>query len=457
MERHQALTASESTPAPYRAFSFVPEGARPEPRFEPVIDQWSLTPVSRAAEIDALLADGVFPVGVMWVRHDTLEECQRFLMATEGVEWIALVEGDVWQAGEALRRTLATAFFDFHTLPADGPRLALSLGHAAGMARLRSSLRAGPASGGPEAAILGDSPPIRALRRDLYKVAGHDATVLIRGESGSGKELAAREIHNASPRAEGSFVAVNCGAIPDNLVQSELFGHERGAFTGAHQRRRGHLELADGGTIFLDEVAELSLEHQVNLLRVLEERTLVRVGGTERIPVDMRVVAATHVDLERAVAEGRFREDLFYRLNVLPIEVPPLRARAGDIEQLARHFLERFHHEQGTAARAFSAQALGALKRHDWPGNIRELLNRIQRAAVMSDHRLLTPADLGLEARRLPWRDLETLEQARTRAERDAVQAALVRCGNNVSEASRQLGVARVTLYRLLERLNLQQ
>ncbi len=457
MERYHALTASESTPARYRAFSFFPEGAPPEPRFEPAIDQWSLTPVSRAAEIDALLADGVLPVGVMWVRHDTLEECQRFLMATAGVEWIALVEGDVWQADEALRRTLATAFFDFHTLPADGARLALSLGHAAGMARLRTSLGEGPDHEEPQPVILGDSPPIHALRRDLHKVAGNGATVLIRGESGSGKELAAREIHNASPRAEGPFVAVNCGAIPDNLVQSELFGHERGAFTGAHQRRRGHLELADGGTIFLDEVAELSLEHQVNLLRVLEERTLVRVGGTERIPVDMRVVGATHVDLERAVAEGRFREDLFYRLNVLPIEVPPLRARPGDIEQLARHFLERFRREQGTAARAFSAQALGALKRHDWPGNIRELLNRIQRAAVMSDHRLLSPADLGLEARRLPWRDLETLEQARTRAERDAVRAALGRCGNNVSEAARQLGVARVTLYRLLERLNLQQ
>ncbi|MBK5937157.1 MAG: sigma-54 dependent transcriptional regulator [Halorhodospira halophila] len=418
---------------------------------------WSLTRVEDWATIERLLTADHPPVGLMRVVADNIDACQRFLAGGSGVEWIALCDPPDGQSHDALEDLLATAFFDFHTLPADPDRLAAVLGHAAGMGQLRRHTRARQAeltadTGG----ILGDSPGIQALRRDLAKVARCPATVLIHGESGSGKELAAQAIHHASSRAAGPFVAVNCGAIPTNLVQSELFGHERGAFTGAQQRRCGHLERAQGGTILLDEVGELTLEHQVNLLRVLEERAVTRVGGTERVPLDVRVVAATHVDLAAAVEAGRFREDLYYRLNVLRIDIPPLRERGDDIERLAHVFLERFRSAYLSPVRGFTGPALGALRRHSWPGNVRELINRIQRAVAMGHRPLLTPGDLGLEARQGPIRQVETLDDARARAERAAILGALARCERNVSRAARELGISRVTLYRIMHRLGLQ-
>lgn len=417
---------------------------------------WVLTRVDGRSAMDRLLAAGHPPVGLMRVGADNIEACQRFLTGGSGVEWIALVDaGDgVHPEVEAL---LANAFYDFHTLPVDPQRLACSLGHAAGMAqlRLRACTRQAESTVGT-GDILGESPIIQTLRRDLAKVARYPATVLIHGESGSGKELAAQAIHHASARRDGPFVAVNCGAIPTELVQSELFGHEAGAFTGARQRRVGHLERAQGGTILLDEVGELTLEHQISLLRVLEERAVTRVGGTERIPLDVRVLAATHVDLAAAVAIGRFREDLYYRINVLRVDVPPLRERGEDIERLAHFFLERFRSAYLSPVRGFTRQALGALRRHTWPGNVRELINCIQRAVAMSQRSLVMPADLGLEARQLDGRQSETLESARTRAERAAILSALARCERNASRAARELGISRVTLYRMMRRLGLQ-
>ena len=230
--------------------------------------------------------------------------------------------------------------------------------------------------------MVGVSAPMQAVFRNLRKIAAVDAPVLITGETGTGKELAARAIHERSRRSSGPFVAVNCAALPATLIQSELFGYERGAFTGAQRRKIGSIESANGGILFLDEIGDLSLDLQVNLLRFLEESAIQRVGSPKEIPVDVRVIAATHDDMERATAEGRFREDLYYRLNVLRLEMPMLRARGEDIEVLARFFFEKFRQETSHKVIGFSPEALQSMADYDWPGNVRELINRVRRATV---------------------------------------------------------------------------
>lgn len=236
------------------------------------------------------------------------------------------------------------------------------------------------ASADPESFIVGESRAIVELRRLIRQVGPSDASVLVTGPSGSGKEVVARAIHAASPRAAAPRVAVNCGAIPRDLLESELFGHEKGSFTGAHAQHRGRFEEADGGTLFLDEIGDMPADMQVKLLRVLEERVVQRVGGRGQIPVDVRIVAATHRDIDRAIDEGRFREDLYYRLAVFPIEIPPLAARVEDVPLLVRHFLAR---AGGRGAVRFTAEAMARLQRHDWPGNVRELKNLIERARIL--------------------------------------------------------------------------
>jgi Nif-specific regulatory protein len=233
--------------------------------------------------------------------------------------------------------------------------------------------------------MVGASGPMRQLNDEVARVAGTNTTVLIRGESGTGKELIAQAIHEHSPRARGPFIKVNCAALPETLVESELFGHERGAFTGAQARKKGRFELAHGGTLFLDEVGELSPTIQVKLLRVLQEREFERVGGTESVRVDVRVIAATNRDLERALAEGDFREDLYYRLNVFPIFVPPLRSRRADVLPLADHFIEKYSGEHGKQIKRISTPAIDLLSQYHWPGNVRELENTIERAVLMAD------------------------------------------------------------------------
>ena len=299
--------------------------------------------------------------------------------------------------------------------------------------------------------MIGQSAPMLEVRATLHRYAGVDLPVLVTGQTGTGKELAARALHDLSDRRRGPFVAVNCGALPPGLIQAELFGHERGAFTGAAARRIGLFESANTGTIFLDEIGDLPLDAQTNLLRVLQEGTLERVGNSQSLRVDVRVVAATHVDLAEAVERGRFRRDLYFRLDVLHLEMPPLNIRGSDIELLARRFLEEFRGQNAVTARGFDSTARRALLDYPWPGNVRELLNRVRRAAVIARQPLITAADLQLPD---PQGDAgeECLDSARTSAEREAVLSTLRETGYNVSACARRLRVSRVTVYRLCKK-----
>jgi len=375
--------------------------------------------------------------------------------APAGLEWIALLREDQLESTK-YRNVIAEHFYDYHTLPADIARLLISLGHAYGMAEIlstQSTTGDTVHSGEPE--MVGASAAMQAVFGAIRKVACVDAAVLITGESGTGKELAARAIHERSSRAHEPFVAVNCGALPASLVQSELFGYEKGSFTGAYERKIGFIEAAAGGTLFLDEIGDLPLDLQVNLLRFLQEGTIQRIGAREKLYVDARIIAATRVDLDAAVAANRFREDLYYRLNVLGVHMPSLREREGDIELLARYFFEHFSKERKGRLRGFSDAALKAMHRHDWSGNVRELINRVRRAIVMCEGKLITAVDLGL-GREEAERRILTLEQVRAQAEQDAIRFALGMSGKNVSLAARSLGVSRVTLYRLMYKYNIQ-
>jgi two-component system, NtrC family, response regulator len=299
--------------------------------------------------------------------------------------------------------------------------------------------------------IIGSSPAMQGVFFAIRKVASTDVPVLILGESGTGKELVALAIHNLSQRKSGPFAAINCGAIPDSLLESELFGHERGSFTGATAQRRGKLEYAKGGTLFLDEIGDLAPALQVKILRFLQERVIERVGGRESISVDSRVVAATHQDLKAAVKENRFREDLYFRLAVVTINLPPLRDRGNDVIEIADHIVTAFSGELRTTPKRFTKQALDALKAHNWPGNVRELQNRIKRALVLSDGPNINAAELELEAPSEPLTKL-TLKEAKEGVEREVIAKALQENNGNISRTARALGISRPTLYELLTR-----
>jgi two-component system, NtrC family, response regulator AtoC len=305
--------------------------------------------------------------------------------------------------------------------------------------------------------LVSKAPTMHAVFELARVAAKTQSTILVQGESGTGKELLARAIHAESPRADGAFVAVSCAALAETLLESELFGHEKGAFTGAVGRRKGKFEAAHGGTLFLDEIGDVSLKLQLDLLRVLEERCFDRLGGNETVQVDVRIIAATNRDLKKAVEDGRFREDLYYRLNVIPITLPPLRERREDIPLLVEHFLERLAVEMNRHVDGVSADAMRVLMTHPWPGNVRELRNVLERAVVVASGPVLRPADLGLKAPETSEPDdnggLVSLEDV----ERHHIAEVLRRAGDNVTQAARILGIDRVTLYNKIRKYQLRK
>ena len=300
--------------------------------------------------------------------------------------------------------------------------------------------------------LVGESEAMKKVYQLIQRVAGTDVTVLVLGENGTGKELVANAIHEAGPRREQPFVPINCGAIPENLLESELFGHEKGAFTDAYRAREGKFELADGGTLFLDEIGDVPLHLQVKLLRFLQDHMVQRVGGRDPVRVNARVVAATNRDLKGMVAEGRFREDLFFRLAVITIQVPALRERGDDLRLLAEYFLEFYGRQHKRRLKGFTQAALRAVMAHSWPGNVRELENKVQRAVILSQDAYLRPEDLELESAGGSAEPLPTLQSARDEAEQRLLVDALTRNAGNVTRAARDIDVSRPTLHDLLRK-----
>jgi two-component system NtrC family response regulator len=357
---------------------------------------------------------------------------------------------------EHAMRAIAQGAYDFYTKPIDPNVLGLVLRRAFYLSeleeenrRLIQSRRHMPLNG-----VITGSPEMLKICRLIEKVAPADVGVLILGESGTGKELFARALHQLSERNDKPFSAINCAAIPENLIESELFGHEKGAFTGAIKQSKGKIELADQGTLFLDEVGDIPPGAQVKLLRFLQERVIERVGGRQQIAVDVRVVCATNQNLEELIKESRFREDLYYRLSELVIKVPPLRERNGDAELLAHSFLQMFNEDQRRSVRGFTSEALAAIAKYDWPGNVRELENRVKRAVIMAETQRVTPADLDLvPPNEVP--EVLNLAQAREEAERREIPRALSRAEGNISQAAKLLGVSRPTLYDLMRQHNI--
>ena len=354
-------------------------------------------------------------------------------------------------------RTLKLGAFDYVTKPVDPDELSHLVRRALEQRRLKEEnlqLRETIDEFVAGDVIVGDSPPMRKVMELAENVAATDATVLIRGESGTGKELIARAIHANSRRRYAPIIAVNCGGLPETLLESELFGHEKGAFTGAQYKRKGRLEMADGGTLFLDEVGSISLKTQVDLLRVLESREFTRVGGTKPIKVDFRVICATNEDLEEAVRDGRFREDFYYRINVFAIEAPPLRKRRSDIPLLARHFLDRFARQMDKRIGEISPEAMKTLEAYDWPGNGRELSNAIERAMVVGRGPAILPEDLPLrEGPRVAPEELDSLAEV----EKQHVAAMLERTEWNITRAAEALGIDRVTVYNKIKKYGLKR
>lgn len=356
-------------------------------------------------------------------------------------------------------RAVAMGAYDFLAKPFEPEVLNLTVERAFRLHELQAENQRLQAMRQPDSlsGLITRDPEMLRVCRVIEKVANSGATVMLLGESGTGKEVLARGLHQSSNRKSGRFVAINCAAIPENLLESELFGYEKGAFTGAAKTTVGKIETAHGGTLMLDEIGDLPMPLQAKLLRFLQERVIERVGGRQEIPVDVRIVCATHQDLKQLTSEGRFREDLFYRLAEIVVNIPPLRARVGDAALLAHAFTKRFGQEQGRRSLSLSEDALRAIGAHNWPGNIRELENCIKRATIMADGSQVTADDLGLSMRQgdevaEPSLDLRTV---REEAEKKAVIAALSKSNGNVLKAAEWLGVSRPTLYDLMHKLGL--
>jgi two-component system, NtrC family, response regulator len=377
---------------------------------------------------------------------------QEILTAAPGTKVIVVTGND---DRENALKAVAEGAYDFYVKPVDADTLRLIVDRAARLYELEEeNRRLAGRNAAPLQGLITADPGMLKVCRMVERVAPSDATVLLLGDSGTGKEVLARALHQLSPRATERFVAINCAAIPENLLESELFGYEKGAFTGAIRQTIGKIEHAHKGTLFLDEIGDLPMSLQAKLLRFLQERTVERLGGRNEIPVDIRIVGATNQDLGELMRAGRFREDLYYRISEISVAIPPLRERQGDRSLLAHAFLERFAQEQRKPRRGFSSEAIRAIEAYDWPGNVREMENVIRRAVIMADGPRVTPEDLGLEAP-AETGELQSLREVRDRAEQEAVIKAMGRCNGNIAQAAELLGITRPTLYNLLDKYGL--
>jgi len=357
-------------------------------------------------------------------------------------------------------RAIASGAWDFYQKPVDIDELGLIVRRAFHVRKLElENQHLASRSDGDRVLgqIITGAPEMMKVAQMIERVANTNASVMLLGASGTGKELLAKGLHDASDRRDQAFVAINCAAIPENLLESELFGHEKGAFTGAIKTTEGKIEQANGGTLFLDEVGDIALPLQVKLLRFIQERVIERIGGRKPIAVDTRIVCATHQDLEGMIAENAFREDLYYRLAEIVIKIPTLADRPGDASLLARHFQQKFAEEINPAVKGLAPDALAALESWNWPGNVRELENRIKRAVIMADDKLVKAIDLDLEANENEPVDLLNLKAAREAADRMAIRRAISQTNGNISNAAKLLGISRPTLYDLLKQYQLQQ
>ncbi|MBK8120753.1 MAG: PEP-CTERM-box response regulator transcription factor [Sulfuritalea sp.] len=354
-------------------------------------------------------------------------------------------------------RAIELGAYDFFAKPFEPEILALTIDRAFRLFELQRENRRLQAMRQPDAlgALITRDPGMLRICRTMEKVANTGATVLLLGESGTGKEVLARGLHDASSRANERFVAINCAAIPENLLESELFGYEKGAFSGAAKMTVGKIETANRGTLMLDEIGDLPLQLQAKLLRFLQERVIERVGGRQEIPIDVRIVCATHQDLKTLIQSGHFREDLYYRLAEIVVNIPALRARVGDAELLAHAFVRRFAEQQKRGTMLLRDDAMRAIGNHPWPGNVRELENRIKRAVIMADENQITAEDLELNDGEKHENAVFDLRRAREEAEKRAVIAALARCDGNIVKAAELLGVSRPTLYDLMHRIGI--
>ena len=381
-------------------------------------------------------------------------EVEQLVETRPTLRLIAVIDREQMQSPQVLRLLQWGLLYDLHTLPVDTQRLQFVLGHIRGLVELEEmATLPTDIDGTSEPYMIGSSPAMLQTFEAIRKVGDVDAPILITGESGTGKELAAHAIHERSTYRDGPFVAVNCAALPPTLIESELFGHEKGSFTGAHQRKIGRIEAATGGTLFLDEIGDLPHDVQGHFLRFLQDKTIERLGSNRTIEVNVRVVAATHVDLDKAIEENRFREDLYYRLNVLKIHLPPLRERGEDIELIAAFFLRKFVKELRRLLQGFSYGARTAIGTYSWPGNVRELISAVRRAVVMAEGKWITAEDLGLPSiPKQPIQTLPTLEEARHEVEEELIRRALDIHNYNIQRAARSLNISRVTLYRIMEK-----
>ena len=420
---------------------------------------WEVYWAQDSSQARVLLTEQSFRVGLALLFSCEPERSIQWvidlMLARQKMQWVIALPRPCVDR-RLLSGLIAERCYDYHTLPIDTQRLTVTLGHAYGMAEVVENNLRQQREAETQYGLIGNSPAMQALFRGIQKAAEVDVPVLITGEIGTGKEQVARAIHENSTRAAAPFVTINCEALTGDLAQSELFGHEKGALAGATERRIGQIEAANGGTLFLDEIGNLGLEAQASLLRFLEEKKIRRLGGTKPIPANVRLIAATHVNIEQAMREGRFREDLFYRLNVLHLRAPTLRERRGDVELLARYFFNKFSAEVKTVAKGFNRDALEVISRYDWPGNVRELMNRVRRGVLLSEGPYISPTDMELERRAL-GRGFVTLDEARMAADREVIQATLLRTRFNIARAAQELSVSRMTLYRLMEKYDIRR